>query len=78
MSSTITTTPITPVVLCGGYGTRLWPLSRKSIPKQFVPLIGNKSLLQLTLERLCLLSKSVICVASDEHRFLVAEALQAS
>ena len=78
MSSTITTTPITPVVLCGGSGTRLWPLSRKSIPKQFVPLIGNKSLLQLTLERLCLLSKSVICVASDEHRFLVAEALQAS
>ena len=42
---------ITPVVLCGGSGTRLWPLSRRSFPKQFVPLIGNKSLLQLTLER---------------------------
>jgi mannose-1-phosphate guanylyltransferase/mannose-6-phosphate isomerase len=42
---------ITPVVLCGGSGTRLWPLSRKSFPKQFVPLIGKKSLLQLTLER---------------------------
>jgi mannose-1-phosphate guanylyltransferase/mannose-6-phosphate isomerase len=41
---------ITPVVLCGGSGTRLWPLSRKSFPKQFVPLIGSKSLLQLTLE----------------------------
>ena len=42
---------ITPVILCGGSGTRLWPLSRKSFPKQFVPLIGGKSLLQLTLER---------------------------
>ena len=69
---------ITPVILCGGSGTRLWPLSRKSFPKQFVPLIGNKSLLQLTLERVALLSKQVICVASDEHRFLVAEALQAA
>ena len=71
-------TEITPVVFCGGSGTRLWPLSRKSFPKQFVPLIGNKSLLQLTLERVSLISKNVICVASDEHRFLVAEAMQAS
>ena len=69
---------VTPVVLCGGSGTRLWPLSRKSFPKQFVPLIGNKSLLQLTLERVTLLSRHVICVASDEHRFLVAEAMQAA
>ena len=69
---------LTPVILCGGSGTRLWPLSRKSFPKQFVPLIGNKSLLQLTLERVSLLNNSVICVASDEHRFLVAEAMQAS
>ena len=69
---------ITPVILCGGSGTRLWPLSRKSFPKQFAPLIGDKSLLQLTLERVSLLSKNVVCVASDEHRFLVAEAMQAS
>ena len=69
---------LTPVILCGGSGTRLWPLSRKSFPKQFVPLIGNKSLLQLTLERVSLLSTTVICVASDEHRFLVAEAMQSS
>ena len=69
---------ITPVVLCGGSGTRLWPLSRKSFPKQFVPLIGNKSLLQLTLERVSLLSQSVICVASEDHRFLVSEAMQAA
>ena len=40
-------TPITPVILCGGSGTRLWPLSRQSFPKQFVPLIGGQSLLQL-------------------------------
>ena len=71
-------TNITPVILCGGSGTRLWPLSRKSFPKQFVPLIGNKSLLQLTLERVSLLSQRVICVASEDHRFLVAEAMQAA
>jgi mannose-1-phosphate guanylyltransferase/mannose-6-phosphate isomerase len=69
---------ITPVILCGGSGTRLWPLSRKSFPKQFVPLIGSKSLLHLTLERVSILSKNVICVASDEHRFLVTEAMQAA
>jgi mannose-1-phosphate guanylyltransferase len=51
---------IIPVVLCGGSGARLWPLSRKSFPKQFVPLIGNKSLLQLTLEHVSLLSKPVV------------------
>jgi mannose-1-phosphate guanylyltransferase/mannose-6-phosphate isomerase len=69
---------ITPVILCGGSGTRLWPLSRKSFPKQFVPLIDNKSLLQLTLERVALLSQKVICVASDEHRFFVDEAMQSA
>ena len=69
---------ITPVILCGGSGTRLWPLSRKSFPKQFVPLIGNKSLLQLTLERVSLLSSHVICITSDEHRFLVADAMKAA
>ena len=78
---------ITPVVLCGGSGTRLWPLSRKSFPKQFVPLIDNKSLLQLTLERLAPLclgatqdigSNHIICVASEEHRFLVSDAIEAA
>ncbi|NBY05480.1 MAG: mannose-1-phosphate guanylyltransferase/mannose-6-phosphate isomerase, partial [Betaproteobacteria bacterium] len=58
-------TNITPVILCGGSGTRLWPLSRKSFPKQFVPLIGHKSLLQLTLERVASLGQGVVCVASD-------------
>ncbi|MFI4926910.1 MAG: sugar phosphate nucleotidyltransferase, partial [Burkholderiales bacterium] len=67
---------ITPVILCGGSGTRLWPLSRKSFPKQFVPLIGDKSLLQLTLERVGPLGERVVCVAADDHRFLVADMLQ--
>lgn len=78
---------ISPVVLCGGSGSRLWPRSRKSFPKQFVPLIGNKSLLQLTIERLVGLaldadaakaSKNIVCVASEEHRFLVSESLEAT
>lgn len=69
---------IIPVALCGGSGARLWPLSRKSFPKQFVPLIDSKSLLQLTLERVSLLSQNIICVGSDEHRFLIAEAMEAS
>lgn len=83
----ITSMKITPVVLCGGSGTRLWPLSRKSFPKQFVPLIGNKSLLQLTLERLLGLalnedalkaSNHIVCVASEQHRFLVSDAIEAA
>ncbi|MBU2410608.1 MAG: mannose-1-phosphate guanylyltransferase/mannose-6-phosphate isomerase, partial [Gammaproteobacteria bacterium] len=71
-------TSIQPIVLCGGSGTRLWPLSRKTLPKQFVPLIGSKSLLQLTLERLKPLNDEVTCVASEEHRFLVQEAIDAA
>lgn len=73
---------IQPVILCGGSGTRLWPLSRKSFPKQFVPLVGNKSLLQLTLQRVALLgrhaSAQVMCVAAEDHRFLVAETMEAA
>ena len=69
---------ILPIVLCGGSGTRLWPLSRKTLPKQFAPLLGDKSLLQLTLERLRLLSTDVMCVAAEEHRFLVQETTQAA
>lgn len=59
--------------MCGGSGTRLWPLSRKALPKQFVPLVDGKSLLQLTLERARLLGKQQMIVASEEHRFLVHE-----
>lgn len=75
---------IQPVILCGGSGTRLWPLSRKSFPKQFVPLVDGKSLLQLTLERVAGLTEKlddmggVICVGSEEHRFLISEAMEAA
>ncbi|MCZ8253460.1 MAG: mannose-1-phosphate guanylyltransferase/mannose-6-phosphate isomerase [Hylemonella sp.] len=68
---------IHPVILCGGSGTRLWPLSRKAFPKQFIPLLGDKSLLQLTLERVAPLAagqaEAITCVAAEEHRFLVAD-----
>jgi len=68
---------IHPVILCGGSGTRLWPLSRKAFPKQFIPLLGDKSLLQLTLERVATLAQgqpeAITCVAAEEHRFLVAD-----
>ncbi len=73
---------IIPVILCGGSGTRLWPLSRKSLPKQFVPLIDNKSLLEHTLLRLQKFTDErgsqspVMCVASEEHRFFVQSAMQ--
>ncbi len=43
---------IHPVLLCGGSGTRLWPLSRKSYPKQFVPLVGEETLFQASAARL--------------------------
>ncbi|MDE1942878.1 MAG: NTP transferase domain-containing protein, partial [Betaproteobacteria bacterium] len=67
-----------PVILCGGSGTRLWPLSRQALPKQFVPLVGVKSLLQLTLERVRLLAAEALAVAAEEHRFLVQEAADAA
>jgi len=66
---------IRPVILCGGSGTRLWPVSRESLPKQFVPLIGEQSLLDLTLERVISFLPP-ICIANEEHRFLVASALE--
>jgi mannose-1-phosphate guanylyltransferase / mannose-6-phosphate isomerase len=65
---------IKPIILCGGSGTRLWPLSRESFPKQFVPLIDGSSLLKLTLNRVKSLD-SPICVTNEEHRFLVEELL---
>jgi len=68
---------IVPVILCGGSGTRLWPLSRKSFPKQFVPLIGDKSLLALTAIRVAKLNGSkVIAVGSDDHRFLIGQCME--
>lgn len=78
----ITSPAIRPVVLCGGSGTRLWPLSRKSYPKQFIPLVDGKSLLQLTLERMAALghhaAANMLVVCGEDHRFLVTEALDAA
>ena len=62
---------IVPHVLCGGFGTRLWPMSREAFPKQFVPLINGRSLLACTLERAALLGQRLVCIGNAEHRFLV-------
>lgn len=61
---------IRPVLLCGGSGTRLWPMSRESFPKQFVRLVEGKSLFELTIDRIQKFG-SPICVANEEHKFLV-------
>lgn len=63
---------VTPVILCGGSGTRLWPLSRKSLPKQFVPLIGHTSLLRLTAARLTFAIITLVCAAKDSSALLVS------
>lgn len=68
---------ITPVIMAGGSGTRLWPLSRASHPKQFLALNGDKTMLQQTVERLSDLPKSeAITICNEEHRFFVAEQLR--
>jgi mannose-1-phosphate guanylyltransferase/mannose-6-phosphate isomerase len=69
---------ILPVVLCGGNGTRLWPLSRKSLPKQFAPIINGKSLLRETFERVKVIvgNSPIWAVANEEHRFLVRDAAE--
>ena len=70
---------ITPVLLCGGSGTRLWPLSRKSYPKQFSPLIGDDSLFQASAKRLSGDDYTApIVVTADDFRFIVTEQLAAS
>ncbi|NNH76577.1 mannose-1-phosphate guanylyltransferase/mannose-6-phosphate isomerase [Acinetobacter sp. ANC 5380] len=71
-----------PVILSGGSGTRLWPLSRSSYPKQFLSITEEKTLFQLTLERISNLNQSLInfqnpiIVTNENHRFIVAEQLR--
>ena len=71
-----------PVILSGGSGTRLWPLSRSSYPKQFLSITEEKTLFQLTLERISNLNQSLInfqnpfIVTNESHRFIVAEQLR--
>jgi mannose-1-phosphate guanylyltransferase/mannose-6-phosphate isomerase len=69
---------IRPVILSGGSGTRLWPLSRAAYPKQLMPLLSERSLLQETVERVAdpTTFAAPILVCNDEHRFLVAEQLR--
>ena len=65
---------VRPFVLSGGSGTRLWPLSRRAYPKQFLRLFDNESLLQKTCRRLNNPSfDRVTFLANNDHRFLVAE-----
>lgn len=70
-------TPIVPVILSGGSGTRLWPLSREAYPKQFLPLVGNDTMLQATWKRVASIAGAPpIVVANQEHRFMAAEQLR--
>src|SRR3954471_3709096 len=72
--------PIIPVILSGGSGTRLWPVSRESFPKQLWPLISDHTLLQETALRGADPARFVpaIVVCNQEHRFLIAEQLRAA
>jgi mannose-1-phosphate guanylyltransferase/mannose-6-phosphate isomerase len=68
---------LTPVLLSGGVGSRLWPVSRETHPKQFLPLAGEVSMLQETLQRTSGLEESPpLVVCNEEHRFMVAEQLR--
>ena len=75
-------TPITPVILCGGSGTRLWPLSRAGFPKQFLVLSGTTSLFQQAVERVNGLGAEdiqvgeTLVVTNEEHRFLALDQLR--
>lgn len=76
------TTKVQPVILCGGSGTRLWPLSRAGFPKQFLCLTGSESLFQQAAKRLMGLNAESIHVADplvvtgEDHRFLAIEQLR--
>lgn len=73
---------VQPVILCGGSGTRLWPLSRAGFPKQFLNLLGSGSLFQLAVQRLTDFGDekqdvvAPVIVGNEEHRFLILEQLQ--
>ena len=73
---------VTPVILCGGSGTRLWPLSRAGFPKQFLVLSGTSSLFQQAVERVNSIAADEICVGetlvvtNEDHRFLALDQLR--
>jgi len=67
---------MTNIILCGGNGTRLWPLSRTLMPKQFVKLFDEKSLFQLTIERNLSFSQRVLIVSNQEQYFLASDQVE--
>lgn len=75
-------TVVRPVILCGGSGARLWPLSRSGFPKQFLCLTGKESLFQEATKRLLALQdgglsvSSPLIVTNEEHRFVALEQLR--
>jgi mannose-1-phosphate guanylyltransferase/mannose-6-phosphate isomerase len=71
--------PVVPIILAGGSGTRLWPLSRELYPKQLLPLVDHQTMLQNTALRLSGMKTiaAPIVICNEEHRFLVAEQLRA-
>ncbi|HMQ14080.1 MAG TPA: sugar phosphate nucleotidyltransferase, partial [Candidatus Competibacter phosphatis] len=71
---------IVPVILSGGSGTRLWPLSREAYPKQFLPLVDQNTMLQNTALRLAGLADvaAPLVVCNQEHRFMVAEQMRSA
>lgn len=73
-------TTISPVILSGGSGSRLWPLSRTLLPKQLLPLLGSETLIQQTVKRLHGLPvmAPLLVVCNQEHRFLIAEQVRAT
>ncbi len=70
---------VTPVILCGGAGTRLWPVSREKMPKHFVPLIGDKTTFKQVVERVSRngLFAPPIIITNSDFRFVVAEQTRA-
>jgi mannose-1-phosphate guanylyltransferase/mannose-6-phosphate isomerase len=72
-------TPVIPVILSGGAGTRLWPLSREMYPKQLLALTGKLTMLQDTVARLAMINGAIapIVVCNEAHRFTVAEQIRA-
>ncbi|WP_281213305.1 mannose-1-phosphate guanylyltransferase/mannose-6-phosphate isomerase [Shewanella insulae] len=70
---------ILPVIMAGGSGSRLWPLSRQQFPKQFLTLLGNNSMLQTTAQRLKGIEHApALVICNEEHRFSVAEQFRAN
>ena len=75
-----TNNKLLPIILCGGTGTRLWPLSRRSFPKQYLSINNkkNSSFLQVTTQRIQNLenAENPIFICNEEHRFITAEQLR--